>query len=69
MTNPLPPLAPTGYYFALKSGVDVNRARLDLGRMLLKDQLEPIVVADQLGQQLSGTITLLNLLTGRSSVS
>src|SRR5262249_52319066 len=64
LTNPLPPLTPTGYYFALKPGVDVNRARLDLGRMLVKDQLEPIVVADQLAQALSGIITLLNLLTG-----
>ncbi len=57
-------LAPTGYYFALKPGVDVNKARLDLGRMLVKDQLEPVVVADQLAQQLSGILTLLNLVTG-----
>ena len=28
------PLVPTGYYFSLKPGVDVNKARLDLGRML-----------------------------------
>jgi len=64
LTNLLPPLTPTGYYFALKPGVDVNKARLDLGRMLVKDQLEPVVVADQLAQALSGIITLLNLLTG-----
>lgn len=64
LTNALPPLTPTGYYFALKPGVDVNKARLDLGRMLVKDQLEPVVVADQLAQALSGIITLLNLLTG-----
>ena len=60
----LQPLTPTGYYFALKPGVDVNKARLDLGRMLVKDQVEPVIVADQLAQQLSGTLTLLNLVTG-----
>jgi putative ABC transport system permease protein len=60
----LQPLNPTGYYFALKPGVDVNKARLDLGRILVKDQLEPVVVADQLAQQLSGILTLLNLVTG-----
>jgi putative ABC transport system permease protein len=58
------PLAPTGYYFAVKPGVDVNRARLDLGRMLVHDQLEPVIVSDQLAQQLSGILTLLNLVTG-----
>ena len=58
------PLVPTGYYFSLKPGVDVNKARLDLGRMLVSDQLEPVIVADQLAQQLSGTLTLLNLVTG-----
>lgn len=60
----LQPLTPTGYYFSLKPGVDVKKARLDLGRMLVKDQLEPVIVADQLAQQLSGTLTLLNLVTG-----
>jgi putative ABC transport system permease protein len=60
----LPPLTPTGYYFAVKRGVDVNRARLDLGRILVTDQLEPVIVADQLAQQLSGILTLLNLVTG-----
>ena len=60
----LHPLTPTGYYFAIKPGVDVNQARLDLGRMLVKDQVEPVIVADQLAQQLSGTLTLLNLVTG-----
>jgi putative ABC transport system permease protein len=57
-------LLPTGYYFAVKPGVDVNKARLDLGRMLVQDQLEPVIVADQLAQQLSGILTLLNLVTG-----
>jgi putative ABC transport system permease protein len=57
-------LVPTGYYFSLKPGVDVNKARLDLGRILVSDQLEPVIVADQLAQQLSGTLTLLNLVTG-----
>jgi putative ABC transport system permease protein len=60
----LPPLTPTGFYFAVKPGVDVNKARLDLGRMLVTDQLEPVIVADQLAQQLSGILTLLNLVTG-----
>src|SRR5229473_2276419 len=60
----LRPLTPTGYYFAVKPGVDVSTARLDLGRMLVKDQLEPVIVADQLAQQLSGILTLLNLVTG-----
>jgi putative ABC transport system permease protein len=32
--------------------------------MLVKDQLEPVIVADQLAQQLSGILTLLNLVTG-----
>ena len=61
---PLPPLTPTGYFFTLKPGVDVNQARLDLGRQLVQDQLEPVIVADQLAQQLSGILTLLNLVTG-----
>ncbi|HEX7263712.1 MAG TPA: FtsX-like permease family protein [Candidatus Dormibacteraeota bacterium] len=60
----LPALAPTGYYFAVKPGVDVNKARLALGRILVKSQLEPVIVADQLAQQLSGILTLLNLVTG-----
>ena len=60
----LQPLTPTGYYFSVKPGVDVNKARLDLGRMLVQDQLEPVIVADQLAQQLSGILTLLNLVTG-----
>jgi putative ABC transport system permease protein len=60
----LPPLTPTGYFFTLKPGVDVNTARLDLGRQLVQDQLEPVIVADQLAQQLSGILTLLNLVTG-----
>jgi putative ABC transport system permease protein len=64
LTTTQQPLVPTGYYFSLKPGVDVNKARLDLGRMLVSDQLEPVVVADQLAQQLSGTLTLLNLVTG-----
>ena len=60
----LPPLTPTGYYFAVNRGVDLNKARLDLGRILVTDQLEPVIVADQLAQQLSGILTLLNLITG-----
>jgi putative ABC transport system permease protein len=60
----LPPLTPTGYFFTLKPGVDVNKARLDLGRQLVQDQLEPVIVSDQLAQQLSGILTLLNLVTG-----
>jgi len=60
----LPELTPTGYFFTLKPGVDVNKARLDLGRQLVQDQLEPVIVSDQLAQQLSGILTLLNLVTG-----
>jgi len=60
----LQPLSPTGYYFALRPGVDVAKARLDLGRLLVTDHLEPVIVADQLAQQLGGTLTLLNLVTG-----
>jgi putative ABC transport system permease protein len=60
----LRPLSPTGYYFALNPGVDPNKARLDLGRMLVKDQLEPVIVADQLALQLSSILTLLNLVSG-----
>ena len=58
------PLTPTGYYFALKPGVDARRARLDLGRLLVNYQLEPVIVADQLAQQSSGNVTLFNLLSG-----
>ena len=58
------PLTPTGYYFALQPGANVNRARLDLGRLLVNYQLEPVVVADQLAQQTSGNVTLFNLLSG-----
>ena len=60
----LRPLSPTGYYFALNRGVDANKARLDLGRLLVKDQLEPIIVADQLALQLGSFLTLLNLVSG-----
>jgi putative ABC transport system permease protein len=62
--TPLPPLAPTGYYFALNRGVDETKARLDLGRMLVKDQLEPVVVKEQLALQLGSFLTLLNLISG-----
>jgi putative ABC transport system permease protein len=62
--TPLLPLTPTGYYFALNRGVDVNKARLDLGRMLVKDQLEPVIVADQQALVLSTILTLLNLING-----
>ncbi|HKW72923.1 MAG TPA: FtsX-like permease family protein, partial [Candidatus Dormibacteraeota bacterium] len=58
------PSTPTGYYFALKPGVDVNQARLDLGRLLASDALEPVSVADEMAQQINGTLTLLNLITG-----
>jgi putative ABC transport system permease protein len=64
IASSLQPLTPTGYYFTLAPGVDVNKARLDLGRQLVRDQLEPVIVADQLAQQLSGILTLLNLVTG-----
>ena len=57
-------LTPSGYYFLLRSGVDPETARLDLGRLLVRDQLEPVVVADQQAQSISAVITLLNLITG-----
>jgi len=57
-------LSPTGYYFALNRGVDASKARLDLGRMLVKDQLEPVIVADQQALALSSILTLLNLVSG-----
>ena len=58
------PLRPTGYYFSLGSGVDSNRARLDLGRLLAPDQVEPVIVSDQLQQQVGGFLGLLKLMTG-----
>ena len=60
----VPALNPTGYYFTVRPGMDVNRARLDLGRLLVGDQLEPISVAEQQAQGNSALVTLLNLLTG-----
>jgi putative ABC transport system permease protein len=60
----VPPLNPTGYYFSVKPGADVNQTRLDLGRLLVKDQLEPVSVAAQQAQGTSAIVTLLNLLTG-----
>jgi putative ABC transport system permease protein len=57
-------LRPTGYYFAVRHGADVNKARLDLGRLLAADQVEPVVVADQLAQQVGGLLALLKLMTG-----
>ena len=58
------PVRPTGYYFSLRSGVDTNKARLDLGRLLAPYQMEPVVVADQLAQQVGGILSLLKLMTG-----
>ncbi|HEX2679753.1 MAG TPA: FtsX-like permease family protein, partial [Candidatus Dormibacteraeota bacterium] len=58
------PLRPTGYYFSVRPGVDVNRARLDLGRLLAPEQIEPVIVADQLAQQVGGFLSLLKLMTG-----
>jgi putative ABC transport system permease protein len=59
-----PALRPTGYYFALRPGVDANKARLDLGRLLAPEQMEPVIVADQLAQQVGGFLALLKLMTG-----
>ena len=58
------PMTPTGYYFALRPGASATRTRLDLGRMLVNYQVEPVIVADQLAQQTSGNITLFNLISG-----
>jgi putative ABC transport system permease protein len=63
-TTSAPSLTPTGYYFSVRPGSDVNRARIDLGRLLVKDQLEAVSVADQQAQGSSALVTLLNLLTG-----
>jgi putative ABC transport system permease protein len=57
-------LRPTGYYFSLRRGVDVNKARLDVGRLLAPYQMEPVIVADQLAQQVGGILSLLKLMTG-----
>jgi putative ABC transport system permease protein len=57
-------LRPTGYYFSVKPGVDVNKARLDLGRLLAPDQVEPAIVADELQQLVGGLLMLLKLMTG-----
>jgi putative ABC transport system permease protein len=58
------PVRPTGYYFSVRPGVDINKARLDLGRLLAPYQMEPVVVADQLAQQVGGILSLLKLMTG-----
>jgi len=58
------PLRPTGYYFAVRPGVNVNQARLDLGRLLAPAQVEPAIVADELAQQVGGFLSLLKLMTG-----
>jgi putative ABC transport system permease protein len=55
---------PTGYYFSVRPGVDINKARLDLGRLLAPDQIEPAVVADEVQQQAGGFLMLLKLMTG-----
>ena len=57
-------LRPTGYYFAVRPGVSVNKARLDLGRLLAPNQIEPVITADQLAQQVGGVLSLLKLMTG-----
>ncbi|HEV2414615.1 MAG TPA: FtsX-like permease family protein [Candidatus Dormibacteraeota bacterium] len=57
-------IRPTGYYFALRPGTGVNKARLDLGRLLAPYAMEPVVVADQLAQQVGGILSLLKLMTG-----
>jgi len=57
-------LRPTGYYFSVRPGVDVNKARLDLGRLLAPDQVEPAIVADELQQLLGGLLMLMKLMTG-----
>ncbi|HEX6347872.1 MAG TPA: FtsX-like permease family protein [Candidatus Dormibacteraeota bacterium] len=62
--DPLRSVKPTGYYFSVRPGVSVNQARLDIGRLLVSDQVEPVIVSDQVAQGLSTVLTLLNLLTG-----
>ena len=62
--NGRPGVKPTGYYFAVRPGVDVDKARLDLGRLLAPSQIEPAIVADELAQQVGGFLSLLKLMTG-----
>ena len=57
------PLKPTGYYFMLQPGVDVNKARIDLGRILAKYGLEAVISADLLTGTLGVASALFDLVT------
>jgi putative ABC transport system permease protein len=59
-----PPLTPTGYYFMLQPGVDAQKARRDVGRLLVNYQLEPITTAELINQPLGATAVMLSLITG-----
>ena len=59
-----PPLTPTGYYFMLQPGVDAQKARGDVGRLLVNYQLEPITTAELINQPLGATAAMLSLITG-----
>jgi putative ABC transport system permease protein len=59
-----PPLTPTGYYFMLQPGVDAQKARRDVGRLLVNYQLEPITTAEIINQPLGATAAILSLITG-----
>lgn len=59
-----PPLTPTGYYFMLQPGVDAQKARRDVGRLLVNYQLEPITTAELINQPLGASAAMLSLITG-----
>jgi putative ABC transport system permease protein len=59
-----PPLTPTGYYFMLQPGVDAQKARRDVGRLLVNYQLEPVTVAELVNQPLRASAAIMSLITG-----
>jgi putative ABC transport system permease protein len=59
-----PPLTPTAYYFMLQPGVDAQKARRDVGRLLVSYQLEPITVAELVNQPVRASAAIMSLMTG-----
>jgi putative ABC transport system permease protein len=59
-----PPLTPTGYYFKLQPGVDAQKARRDVGRLLVNYQLEPVTVAELVNQPVRVSAAIVSLITG-----
>jgi putative ABC transport system permease protein len=58
------PLTPTGYYFMLQPGVDAQKARRDVGRLLVNYQLEPITVAELVNQPVRASAAIMSLMIG-----